>query len=61
MARIATVAKMRKRLKFATRFRNRCRNCGRGRSFYRDFGLCRLCFRSMAHRGLIPGVMKASW
>ena len=61
MARISTVVKMSKPQKFATRFRNRCRNCGRGRGVYRDFGLCRLCFRQMAHRGEIPGITKASW
>jgi len=61
MATIAWVAKMHKRLKFATRFRNRCRRCGRARGFYRDFGLCRLCFRQMAHRGEIPGIIKSSW
>jgi small subunit ribosomal protein S14 len=28
---------------------------------YRTFGLCRLCFREMAHNGEIPGITKASW
>jgi small subunit ribosomal protein S14 len=41
--------------------RNRCWKCGRPRGFIRDFGLCRICFREMAHTGLIPGVRKASW
>jgi small subunit ribosomal protein S14 len=27
----------------------------------RKFGLCRICFRSLALRGEIPGVRKASW
>ncbi len=40
---------------------NRCRSCGRSRAYYRDFGLCRLCLRKMAHMGLLPGVTKASW
>ena len=40
---------------------NRCRKCGRSRAYYRDFGLCRLCLRLMAHMGLLPGVVKASW
>ncbi len=40
---------------------NRCRSCGRSRGYYRDFGLCRLCLRKMAHMGLLPGVTKASW
>lgn len=61
MATYAWMAKMRKPQKFATRFRNRCRLCGRARSFYRDFGLCRICFRNLAHKGQIPGVMKSSW
>jgi small subunit ribosomal protein S14 len=28
---------------------------------YRQFGLCRLCFRELALRGEIPGVRKATW
>lgn len=52
---------MKKSLKFAVRHRNRCRLCGRARGFYRDFGLCRICFRNMALRGEIPGVTKSSW
>ena len=43
------------------RLHNRCRKCGRSRGYYRDFGLCRLCLRQMAHLGLLPGVVKASW
>ncbi len=61
MATIAWVAKMKKPQKFATRYRNRCQICGRPRSYYRDFGLCRICFRKMAHAGQIPGVKKSSW
>ena len=43
------------------RIRLRCRLCGRARAVYRKFGLCRICFRDMANKGLIPGVKKASW
>lgn len=43
------------------RVRIRCRLCGRPRAVYRKFGLCRICFRDMANKGLIPGVKKASW
>lgn len=43
------------------RLRNRCSLTGRARGYLRKFGLSRLCFREMAHRGLIPGVTKASW
>ncbi|MCS7214207.1 MAG: type Z 30S ribosomal protein S14 [Candidatus Calescibacterium sp.] len=47
--------------KFRTRYRNRCRRCGRPRGFIRFFGLCRMCFRELALEGQIPGVRKASW
>ena len=43
------------------RVRLRCKLCGRPRAVYRKFGICRICFRSMASDGLIPGVTKASW
>jgi len=43
------------------RIRMRCRLCGRARAVYRKFGICRICFRDMANKGLIPGVKKASW
>lgn len=45
----------------AVQLRNRCWKCGRPRGFIRDFGICRICFREMAHDGLIPGVRKSSW
>ncbi|MCX5793363.1 MAG: type Z 30S ribosomal protein S14 [Elusimicrobiota bacterium] len=61
MATYAWMAKMRKPQKFSTRFRNRCQICGRPRAYYRDFGLCRICLRKMAHEGLIPGLRKSSW
>ena len=47
--------------KFSTRRHNRCKLCGRPRAFLRKFGICRLCFRSLALRGEIPGVSKSSW
>lgn len=51
----------RKQPKFMTRKVNRCWRCGRNRSFMRDFGLCRICFRELANKGEIPGIKKASW
>jgi small subunit ribosomal protein S14 len=39
----------------------RCTRCGRPRAVYRRFGLCRICFRMMAHRGELPGITKSSW
>jgi len=47
--------------KFPVRHRNRCLLCGRPRGYMRRFGLCRICFRELASRGEIPGVVKASW
>ncbi|NET53435.1 MAG: 30S ribosomal protein S14 [Merismopedia sp. SIO2A8] len=44
-----------------TRVRNRCWKTGRPRAYYRDFGLCRVALRDMAHQGLLPGVVKSSW
>lgn len=61
MATTAKIAKTKKKLKFAVRQGNRCKNCGRPRAYLRKFGICRLCFRSLALRGEIPGVVKSSW
>jgi len=61
MARLSQMAKTRRKLKFSNRQRNRCPLCGRPRGFLRKFQACRLCFRSLALRGEIPGVRKASW
>jgi len=47
--------------KFSSRKIYRCQLCGRSRAVYRKFGICRLCFRSLALKGEIPGVRKASW
>ena len=47
--------------KFSTRHRRRCTLCGRPRGVYQKYGVCRICFRQLAHRGEIPGVRKASW
>lgn len=44
-----------------TRHKNRCAVTGRSKAFLRYFGLSRLQFREMAHRGQLPGVKKASW
>ncbi|MHC4309084.1 MAG: type Z 30S ribosomal protein S14, partial [Planctomycetota bacterium] len=31
------------------------------RAVYRKFKICRICFRTLANEGKIPGVKKASW
>lgn len=61
MATEAKIARERKKLKYRTRHRNRCRRCGRPRGYYRKFELCRICFRELSLRGEIPGITKASW
>ncbi len=45
----------------AVRVRNRCRQSGRPRGYYRKFGLARNKLRKAAMRGDIPGLRKASW
>jgi small subunit ribosomal protein S14 len=61
MARTAKIAKTHKKPTFKVRARNRCRVCGRARGYLRKFAMCRICFRGMALKGEIPGVVKSSW
>lgn len=61
MATKAWIAKTQRKPKFAVRTVNRCNRCGRPRAFLRKFRLCRICFRSLALAGLLPGVTKSSW
>ncbi|RIL07993.1 MAG: type Z 30S ribosomal protein S14 [Proteobacteria bacterium] len=61
MAKKCLVIKQKRTPKFKVRQYTRCQVCGRPRGVYRKFLLCRICFRGFAHRGLIPGVVKASW
>jgi small subunit ribosomal protein S14 len=43
------------------RIRNRCELTGRARGYYRKLKLCRNQLRELASKGLIPGMVKASW
>jgi small subunit ribosomal protein S14 len=67
MAKMSRIVKARRVPKFTVRQRNRCavmwgdRPCGRPRGFMRQFGMCRICFRSLANEGKLPGVKKSSW
>ncbi len=61
MAKTALVNKAKATPKFKVRGYSRCQRCGRPRSVYRKFGLCRVCVREMAHRGELPGITKSSW
>ena len=47
--------------KYSSRAYNRCKICGRLHAYLRKYGVCRICFRELAHAGQIPGVKKASW
>ena len=43
------------------RLRNRDAIDGRPRGFLSKFGVSRVRFRDMAHRGELPGITKSSW
>lgn len=61
MAKTSMVVRNLREQKYAVRFHNRCKICGRPHGYIRKFGLCRICFRELAHKGELPGVKKASW
>jgi len=61
MAKVSNIVKFKKPQKYKVRDHNRCQLCGRSRAYMRKFGLCRLCFRDLAHKGELPGITKASW
>ncbi|HEV56246.1 MAG TPA: type Z 30S ribosomal protein S14 [Phycisphaerales bacterium] len=61
MSTTALENKARKKPKYRSRAYTRCQICGRARAVYRKFQVCRICFRTMANAGQIPGVKKASW
>ncbi len=61
MAKTSMIVRSNRKPKFKVRKRNRCKLCGRPRGYLRDFDMCRICFRSLALKGELPGVTKASW
>jgi small subunit ribosomal protein S14 len=61
MAKTSLIVKQTRKPKFRVRRYNRCKLCGRPRGFIGRFQICRICFRELASRGEIPGVVKASW
>ena len=61
MARKAMVNKQQKVQKFSTREYTRCNLCGLPHAVLKKYGICRICFRNLAHKGEIPGVKKSSW
>ena len=61
MTKKSMKVKAAKTAKYSTREHNRCKICGRPHAYLRKYGVCRICFRKLAHAGQIPGVKKASW
>ncbi|WP_322489441.1 type Z 30S ribosomal protein S14 [Chloroflexus sp.] len=61
MAKKSLIVKAQRPPKFQVRAYHRCKICGRTRAYIRKFGMCRICFREHALKGLIPGVVKSSW
>ncbi len=61
MAKKSLIAKAKRQNKFKVRDYNRCPICGRSRAYYRKFDMCRICMRTMALKGELPGVIKSSW
>jgi small subunit ribosomal protein S14 len=61
MAKKSNVVKFNKKQKFSTREKNICSICGRARAYMRKFGICRICFRELAQKGELPGVVKSTW
>jgi small subunit ribosomal protein S14 len=60
MARTGLVIKNAQKVR-TVQHRNRCSICSRPRGFMRFFGVCRVCFRTLAGEGKLPGVRKSSW
>jgi small subunit ribosomal protein S14 len=61
VAKTSLVVKAARPQRFTVRKYTRCTRCGRPRAVFRKFGLCRICLRSLAHQGAIPGMTKSSW
>ena len=58
MAKLSMKLKQQRPAKFSTREYTRCKICGRPHSVLRKYGICRVCFRELAYKGEIPGVVK---
>jgi small subunit ribosomal protein S14 len=61
MAKTSLRVKQSRPQRYKVRNYSRCSRCGRPRSVFRKFGLCRICLRELAHQGVIPGMTKSSW
>ncbi|HWP31696.1 MAG TPA: type Z 30S ribosomal protein S14 [Fimbriimonadales bacterium] len=61
MPKKCLIVKQKRKPKFKVRAYNRCSICGRARGYFRYFGVCRICLRELALKGMLPGVRKSSW
>ena len=61
MAKTSLIMKSQRTAQVQGAAHNRCKLCGRPRGYLRKFEACRLCFRELALKGEVPGVIKASW
>ena len=61
MARKALIEKSLRPPKFEVKQRNRCTSLWKATWVYAYVWLCRLCFRELALKGVLPGVKKTSW
>ena len=61
MAKTSMKVKQARPAKYSTSQYNRCKISGRPHAYLSKYGVCRICFRELAHAGQIPGVKKASW
>ena len=61
MAKKSLKVKQARPQKYKTREYNRFKIFISSHAYIRKYGICRVCFRELAHKGEIPGVKKASW
>jgi len=61
MAKKCQIVRAKRKPKYKSRVIRRCFRCGRRRGYVRDFGICRICFRELANKGMLPGIKKSSW
>ena len=54
MAKKSMILKQQAPAKFSTRKYNRCKLCGRPHAYLRDYGVCRICFRTLAYKARSP-------
>jgi small subunit ribosomal protein S14 len=61
MAKTSQRVRQARPAKYKTRAYTRCRRCGRARSVYRKFGVCRICLGGGARQKTTPNGEKRAW